>query len=272
MLLLDTHMHSTVSFDGSNTRGEMVCASRRAGLDVICFTDHYDVINEKNELVPHYDWRPAREQQMQAQNQNTIGSLPKFLYGLELGNAPAAFASAGEALGEPGLDFVIGSIHNCSLVLDGQDFYYVDYRGRPELADLHLRDYFASMLALARWGNYDTLGHLPYPLRYMRARDRLPIRLEQYREECRELLRINAAAGKAVEVNTNRGRDSLEDYRLLLADWKELGGEYVTVGADAHRTEDVGKGIQKAYQLLRDCGFSYVTYYEQRKPVPVKLS
>lgn len=272
MLLTDTHMHSTVSFDGFNTRAEMAYAAWQAGLDVICLTDHYDIINEKNELVPHYDWRPARMQQMQAQNQITPGSPFKLLYGLELGNAPAAFASAEEALQEPYLDFVIGSIHNCSLALSGQDFYYVDYRGKPELAELHLRDYFSSLLALSRWGDYDALGHLPYPLRYMRERDGLPIGLEQYRDECRALLRLNAEAGKALEVNTNRGKDSLEDYRALLADWKELGGEFVTVGADAHRAEDVGKGVKRACRFLQDCGFSYVTYFEQRRPVPVKLT
>lgn len=32
------------------------------GLNKICFTDHYDVINEKSELVLSYDWEYARTQ------------------------------------------------------------------------------------------------------------------------------------------------------------------------------------------------------------------
>lgn len=271
MILMDTHMHSSVSFDGKEPRLAMAAAAQQAGLNVICFTDHYDVINEQNQLVPHYNWQPARVQQQELQKTIPNSSQFQAFYGLELGNAPADFAGAEEALAEPGLDFVIGSIHNCSLALSGQDFYYVNYRGDRTLAMTHLEDYFASITALVQWGGYDTLGHLPYPLRYMAERDGLPITLRELRPYYWELLCQNAQQGKAVEVNTNRGRDSLENYRTLLQDWREVGGELVTVGADAHESAHVGLGIPSAYELLQDCGFRYVTYYRQRQPVPVKI-
>lgn len=271
MLLMDTHMHSSVSFDGRDSRWEMSAAARRAGLDVICFTDHYDIVNEKSQLVPHYDWPPAREQHQEAQARAASGGPLWILYGLELGNAPAAFPSGEESLREPGLDFVIGSIHNASAALAYQDYYYVDFRGQPALAQAYLEDYFAQEAALMQWGNFDTLGHLPYPLRYIRERDGVPFALAQFREQYLGALRQWAERGGAVEVNTNRGREDFSDYRTLLLDWKAVGGELVTVGADAHRTEDVGKGILAAYGLLVDCGFRYVTRFEGRKPVPVKL-
>ncbi|MCD7918977.1 MAG: PHP domain-containing protein [Clostridiales bacterium] len=271
MLLLDTHMHSTVSFDGHSSRREMAEASMAFGLDVICFTDHYDIINEKNQFCPTYDWIPARQAHQEALEVIPKGNPFQLLYGLELGNAPADFGAAERALAEPGLDCVIGSIHNASLAMAGQDLALVDYQTHPELARPYLEDYFASMLALARWGNYDTLGHILYPLRYIRDRDGVQTGLSDYWEACRALLRRNAEAGKALEVNTNRGRDSLEDYRALLPAWREAGGKLVTVGADAHHRDHVGLGIQRAYDLLRDCGFRYVTYYVQRKPVMVKL-
>ncbi len=271
MLLLDTHMHSTVSFDGKSSRREMAEASMAFGLDGICLTDHYDIINEKNQLCPTYDWAPARQAHREALKAIPKGSCFQLLYGLELGNAPADFDAAERALAEPGLDFVIGSIHNASLAMAGQDFYYLDFQTHPELARPCLEDYFASMLALARWGNYDTLGHIPYPLRYIRDRDGVQTDLSDYWEECRALLRRNAEGGKALEVNTKRGRDDLGDYRALLPAWREAGGELVTVGADAHHRDHVGLGIRRAYDLLRECGFRYVTYYVQRKPVMVKL-
>lgn len=271
MLLIDTHMHSSVSFDGQAARLAMAGAARRAGLGVICFTDHYDVYNERSELAPHYDWAPARAQQRAVAEKYTDSTDIKILYGLELGNAPGAFPSAGEALQEPGLDCVIGSIHNGSAALGHQDYYYVEFSGRPVLARQYLEDYFEQEAQLARWGDFDTLGHLPYPLRYIRERDGVPLTLADFREQYLDTLRLLAQQGKAVEVNTNRGRDTFADYRTLLLDWKAAGGELVTVGADAHRPEDVGKGIAGAYALLRSCGFSYVTYFQGRRPVPVKL-
>ena len=269
MFFADTHTHSTVSFDGHSSRAEMVRAAAAAGLDLVCFTDHYDVINEKGEDCPHYDWAPARREHREAQSVLPAGL--ELRYGIELGNAPADFAAAEEALREPGLDFVIGSIHNASRGLGGIDYYYVDYAKEPEKAEVHLLDYLDSLYALTEWGNYDSLGHIPYPLRYMGQRGGLDITLEGCQEQVDRILRSAAEGGKAVEVNTYRGRGGLEDYAPLLRRFRELGGEFVTCGADAHRCEDVGKGLRDAYALLEECGWRYVTVYRGRKPFPIKL-
>lgn len=270
-MLIDTHVHSNVSFDAKNSRSEMALAAQLLGMDLICFTDHYDVINEKSELILHYDWSKARSQQKEALSLISVGCPTQLLYGLELGNAPANFTAAEKALKEPELDFVIGAIHNTSLKLHGLDYYDVDYRNNPELARNHLEDYFSSLSALIQWGKYDTLGHLPYPLHYMRDRDGLPLRLEDYRERYYSLLKQNAEKGCAIEINADRGHDNLNDYRILLADWKAVGGKYVTVGADAHKSRDIGKGIRDAYSLLQTYGFEYVTYYEKRTPICVRF-
>ena len=41
--------------------------------------------------------------------------------------------------------------------------------------------------------------------------------------------------------------------------------------ADAHRSEDVGKGLREGCALLEACGYRYVTVYRERKPCPVRL-
>lgn len=265
MFLADTHMHSTVSFDGESSRSEMAAASLKAGLNVICFTDHYDIINEKGEYCPFFDWDKARLEHSEALNAVRNSPL-EVLYGLELGNAPEDFHAAERSLTEPGLDCVIGSIHNASRKLGGVDYYDVDYSKRPELAALHITDYFESMLALVKWGRFDTLGHIPYILRYVRDRDGQAADLAQWRDLIDEILRRTAQQGKAIEVNTNRGRTPLDDYAPLLRRFRDFGGEFVTCGADAHVSSDPGKGIAAAYALLKDCGFRRVTVYRGRVP------
>ena len=52
---------------------------------------------------------------------------------------------------------------------------------------------------------------------------------------------------------------------------KELGGEILTVGSDAHVPETIGAGVNAAYDLIRAAGFRYITVYEGRKPRFVKL-
>ncbi len=267
MRLIDTHMHSTVSFDGHDSRKHMAEASAKAGLSTICFTDHYDVIDTAGNWQLTYDWTPARREH------RAIGAIPglEVLYGIELGNGPANTSAAESVLEEPGLDCVIGSIHNASMALGGQDYYYVDYANYPELCRPHLEDYLQQEYALVKWGKFDTLGHLPYPLRYMRDKCGQPVSLAAYGDQITPILREAAQQGKAIEVNTNRAQTPLDDYLPLLKEFHALGGDFVTVGADAHQKEHPGLGIPDAYALISECGFRYVTYFKDRKPVPVKL-
>ncbi|MGM9538271.1 MAG: PHP domain-containing protein [Candidatus Onthomonas sp.] len=267
--MLDTHLHSDVSFDGHSSRAEMALASRAAGVTGLCFTDHYDVVNEKNELVPVYDWAPARAAQQAARA--ALGADFPLCYGLELGNAPADFAAAGKALEEPGLDFVLGSIHNASQALGWQDYYYVNFTS-PEQCCQYLDDYFTSLEALMNWGNFDSLAHLPYPLRYMAQRDGQPVTLEPYEDRILALLRALIRRDKALEVNSSKSEILMPEYSWLLERYRELGGRLVTVGSDAHRASDAARGLTQIYALLRSKGFTEVAFYQGRQPRLMPLS
>jgi histidinol-phosphatase (PHP family) len=53
--------------------------------------------------------------------------------------------------------------------------------------------------------------------------------------------------------------------------YRELGGEIITVGSDAHRAADITSGFDFAAAVLKDCGFDYYTIFEGRKAAFVKL-
>ena len=46
--------------------------------------------------------------------------------------------------------------------------------------------------------------------------------------------------------------------------YRELGGEIVTVGADAHRPEHVAYDFEEAGEILKSCGFHYYTEFKAR--------
>ena len=106
------------------------------------------------------------------------------------------------------------------------------------------------------------LAHLIYPLRYMQA----PVTLNRYQDAIRAILRTAVEKGRGMEVNTCRGC-TLEEWRPILALYRDCGGELVTVGSDAHTPADVGKGVRAACALLRECGFRRVCTYEKHQPV-----
>lgn len=264
MYLADYHTHSRVSFDSQAPRVELAAAAVAAGLAELCFTDHYDVIDDQGNFIPDFPWLTARAEHQQALA--AFGGKLKLRYGLELGNACADFRAGERAQEEPGLDFVIASVHNLSIAGGRLDFYDVRY-DTPELCYTHLDDYFHSLLRVARWGKFDVLGHIPYPLRYMRERDKQPVSLERYRDEIHEILRLVIEQGKGVEVNTKNWSSTVrQNYFDLMTQYRARGGEIVTVGSDAHSPDAVGAHIPEVYAMLRDIGFRYVTAYEGRLP------
>ena len=228
-------------------------------------TDHCDLMDWDGVLTPLFDWAPLEEEYA-----NTV-PIPGLTirFGLELGEGQEDFDATDRILQHPDLDFVIGSIHNLSRKAGGTDLYFRRYTSR-ELCYRDLDDYFEQMYLLAQRGCFDVLGHISYPLRYMRGRDRQNISLDRYRDLLAEIFRQVIQQGKGIELNTNRGR-GMEEWLPFLCLYRDLGGEIVTVGSDAHRPEHVGAGIREAYALLEAAKFRYAAVFQKREASFVSL-
>ena len=82
----------------------------------------------------------------------------------------------------------------------------------------------------------------------------------------REIFRSLIDKGLGIEVNTNRGGTPLPDGKWLRL-YRELGGELVTLGTDAHSADFVGCAIRERQALLRECGFARFCTFAGQKPV-----
>ena len=76
--------------------------------------------------------------------------------------------------------------------------------------------------------------------------------MARYRDQIREIMRLAIESGRGIEINTWKGR-TLREWIPMLKDYKELGGEIITVGSDAHAPEPLGLGVKEAYGLMQDC-------------------
>lgn len=264
----DYHTHSLCSPDSTTPLEDMAIAARRAGMAELCTTDHCDLLQEDGSVLKDWDWTPILRQYERARK---VCPWPDFklLLGIELGGAHTDPQRAADILAGAPLDFVIGSIHNLSPAAGGRDFYFLEYTSR-EQCSRYLDDYMAGLQALAALPTYDALGHIIYPLRYMNGRGGHRMTLDPWQEQLDEVLRTVIQTGRAIEVNTHGGRE-IKDWIPIVRRYKELGGEFITLGSDAHRTPHVGRGIRPAMDLLRDNGFRWVTCYRQRQPEQNKL-
>lgn len=271
MYLCDVHSHTKLSPDSEAELPHMVRAAAAAGLRELCVTDHCDLLDRDGNPTDSFDW-PAAKAQYRAVKAE-LGDVLTLRLGIELGSAPFDPEAARRVLAQGGeeLDFVLGSLHNWIGMEGNLDLYFSDYHDNPELSRRAVESTLNHTWTLVTRlpDCYDSLAHIIYPLRYIH-RDGIELSLADYEERVRAIFTEVSKTDHAIEVNTCRGND-LEPWPALLRWFKECGGELVTVGADAHCPEDVGKGIPEALDMLKAAGFDCVTTFERRCPVLHKL-
>ena len=91
-----------------------------------------------------------------------------------------------------------------------------------------------------------------------------------FSDEIDEILKKVIHMGKGIEMNMGGFKYGLgfcNPHPDVIRRYRELGGEIITVGADAHRPEHVAFDFEKAGDILRACGFRYYAEYRNRKPI-----
>lgn len=266
MRYANQHMHSAfASFDAAGSLPDMIAASAAAGLSLITFTDHMDMADETTGLARNA--LPARRESFERRRAAAEGLCPAGLalcFGMELGAPMQLMDAAREAAAMPGLDFIIASVHNLP---DVPDFYFYPYESEAECESLNRR-YLAELLRMADFPDFDVMGHIGYTSRYMRRRGfSEQVTVEKYGDELRALLTRLIENGKGIECNTSGYRDGAAPFpgADILRLYRSLGGEIITVGSDAHDPSQVFFGIREAYDLLKSCGFRYVSEFRERQ-------
>lgn len=270
----DCHTHSNNSFDAKNSVADMLCKANEIGLDYLTITDHFEAAFYFEPDEEFGDLKKLLPQSVSdiIQQQKISTGKTELLCGIELGEPLHDINATNEVLSLTDYDFVLCSMHN---LRDMGDFFWLDYNSEdiPRL----LKKYFLELTECIQWGNFDSLAHITYPMRYICDKSKIAVDLEEYKKEIDELLALLAEKDKALEFNTCRNPelslktiDKCRDVQFL-SRFKELGGKYVTLGSDAHNTEDLAKGISGAVDILRELGYSKITVFKKRNPVLISI-
>ncbi len=260
----DTHMHSSFSGDCDSAPQTMIEAAVSKGLLGICFTDHMDYdypVCPENPTIFTFD--PCAYDHTIHQLQREYADRLPVLYGIELGLQPHLTDRHKQLLEKQSFDFVIGSSH----VVNGKDPYYASYyEGRSE-REAYL-EYFVSILENIRaFQDFDVYGHIDYVVRYGPDKNTY-YSYADYADVIDEILKQLIHHGKGIEVNTagfKYGLGHPNPCEDILKRYRELGGEILTLGADAHQPEHIAYDFQRLPKLLQTCGFSYYTVFKNRK-------
>ena len=261
--MFDFHMHSRVSFDGHDTGLQMALAAKAAGLREVCFTDHldYDPLGKMGILAFDTDAYNREYNDLEVPGLIIRRGME---FGMEAGNQE----QFRKDLQRRPFDFVLGSIH----FVDDLDVYFEEFWADKTVFEAERRYLEATLQCVKVHEDYDVLAHLTYIAKTRCHPAPRSVPYGEHREVIDEILKTLAAGGKGLEMNTS-GVDRCGGYLPtpdILRRFKELGGEIVTIGSDAHTASRVGQYSFEACEILKDI-FGYVCTFENRKPIFHKL-
>ena len=264
--LVDLHTHSDHSFDGKQSCMLLCETAVAKGASCIAITDHCEIDSKTedfralctNQYVETFECKRYFEGQL------------LVLQGIELGQAIYNIPLANHILDKFNYDFVLGSIHNLP---EMEDFFFMDYKDK-DVYDL-LSRYFQKELELAKWDGFDSLAQLTYPLRYMVGEQKIPVDMTRFDDVIGEIFETLIKNHKALEINTSGIAMPLGDTlpgEAYIQRFHDMGGQYITVGSDAHVPEKLCGNVDKGMALAKKCGFDYVTIFNRREPMLVPIA
>ncbi len=265
-MLCDFHLHTSFSGDSQTPPERQIEQAIALGMKRICITDHhdYDVICNTDFSLDIPAYFPAMEK-LREQFKDQI----QIEIGIELGLQRHITDYLNQLAESWPFDYIIGSSH----FIDGLDPYYPPFfEGRTE-QEAYARFFEVSQKRVQTMDCFDSYGHLDYVVRYGPNRNR-EYRFSDYQEWIDPLLKTLIERGKGLECNTggfHYGLGQPNPSTDILKRYRQLGGEIITVGSDAHVPEKLGYDFPRAAELLSACGFRYYTVFHQRKPEFLKL-
>jgi histidinol-phosphatase (PHP family) len=257
-LPLDAHLHTDQSPDSSVPIDIYAALAVERRIPEIAITDHVDF--DPRDPAYRYTRFADRERTVRDAAERWARHGVTIRFGAELTYNRRWDADVRDHLARHRYDYVIGSVHDWpeSPYWPSRVRAWIEGRSLDEV----LEPYYTEIIAAARSGLFDTIGHLDVVKRYLHPH----ITAEQLaaRQDLQEpALRAIVDGGVSLEVNSSGLRyPGAETYPSgpVVARFHELGGERVVVGSDAHAKGSFAHRLGESYRHLIDAGFGHLTF------------
>ncbi|MEZ0240182.1 MAG: histidinol-phosphatase HisJ family protein [Chloroflexota bacterium] len=268
-LPLDAHVHTDQSPDSDVPIDVYAALALERGIAELAITDHVDF----DPRDPAYDYTSYadRERVVREAAERWAPRGVAIRFGAELTFNRRWADDVRAHLRRHSYDFTIGSVHDWPGSPYRHDRVASFIAGR-DIAEV-VGPYYTEVVAAARSGLFDTIGHLDVVKRYLNPYV-TPADLGARPEVVEPVLQALVDAGVALELNTSGLRQAVrETYPspATVTRFRELGGSRVTVGSDAHRRDWLGWRLADAYDALRSAGFESVVFRRGGEPVRIEI-
>ena len=265
--MFDCHMHSKFSIDGKMTIEEACDTALSKGLSGIALTEHfdYDCTTFNNNLNIDFD---DYIQKIDEISHKYKGKL-RVLKSVEVGYQPHVIEINYATIENRRFDYVLSSVH----IVNSTDPYCESYYEGITIKEACLLYLNEILNSIKNYPHFDVLGHIDYIRRYLPIQNKL-LNYIDYKEIIDEILITLISMDKGLEFNTGGIRYKLDSVFTdinIYERFKELGGEKICLGSDAHSTINIADGFSEASNLLKNIGFKYFVHFENRKAIFDKI-
>jgi histidinol-phosphatase (PHP family) len=270
LMLCDCHLHTNFSGDSQTIPELQIERAIALGMKEMCITDHHDYDSgfcEENFVLNIEEYLSALRQ-LKEEYRGKI----RINLGIELGlqNHLEEYLKLFSREYGSAFDFIIGSSH----FVEKCDPYYPEYWEKQGESEGFSAFFEVSMNRVFKFSDcFDSFGHLDYVVRYAPHKEE-QYSYQKYSRWIDPILEQLIRSGKALECNSGGLKYGLSEPNPcadIFKRYKELGGELITIGSDAHTPQYVGYGFEQCREMLLSCGFRYYAVFHNRKPVMLPL-
>ncbi|MCI8945328.1 MAG: histidinol-phosphatase HisJ family protein [Clostridia bacterium] len=265
--MFDTHTHCLHSHDSKEDPRDMILAAIDKGLDYIAFTDHYDgelTLLDEFSYIPQIDL--DRHFKEISQLKDEFKGKIQVGVGIECGYMKEADDVYLNTLAKYDIDVTINSVH----MVEYEDCYLPSFFQKRTKAEAYGAYLKAIRESVDSPYEFDSIGHIGYVVRKSIYDDK-SLRYDEFSDIIDDILQSIIAKGKALEVNSRGGDLDFLPTVEILKRYKELGGELLTFGSDAHLKSRIGEKYKLIADVLKGLGYKYLFKYLSHKPIAVKL-
>lgn len=252
--MYDTHMHtSPFSTDSPMLIEEVLKKQKELSIGIV-LTEHMDFGFPPPD---EYHFHPVDYFEAYQPYRNDT-----FLLGTEIGMQTHVLNQNIDFVRSHPFDMVIASIH----AVNGYDLYYQDYFQSMGNKKQAYRTYFQTMLEnIQLFDDFDTLGHIDYICRKAPYKDS-ELYYSDFPDEIDLILKTILQKEKVIELNTRRlgKQNTIDAIMPIYKRYHQLGGQYITIGSDAHNAAAIGFGLDIATEFAAECSLTPV-YFKNRK-------
>ncbi|MHB1485187.1 MAG: histidinol-phosphatase HisJ family protein [Saccharofermentanales bacterium] len=275
-MLIDTHIHTKeFSADAKLSFNEIIKYASDNPSAILCATEHYDYDYPATDrqLIFDPDAYYEKYTKIKVQYENLTGKKFPVLFGIECGYMEHLGPYFDSFARLYPFDSIICSAH----YFDGFDPFFD--RQVYELGKNHVYSRYLETIihSLENYSDFDIVGHYDYICRYAPYDDR-KLYYKDFPDHFDRIFSLCIENKKALELNTRTSAvflsDKVSDYLFdpaILLRYKEMGGELVSFGSDAHQLDSIMSLFDETKKLLAETGFTGIVYYEKRSHVYVPL-